>query len=396
MDFDFLDHQLLDSSRDAIKSFKSAVEQVRPSPREMEELCDGIRAYPHTAALKKDFTLSAVDGSGEFPVLQQDDIFLHFATAAGATYRTVSARQNKLISEHSVPPTSKQFVVLSDNDKLLRQSYLSFLRRSVDMDLPALVEGSDYCQVFGQFGKTIRSTDVTWRNISLSKASQVASHAYLLRSLAELAMAVRMLSQEPRYVLLDSSLVYFLLGDVIFLPELLKRYLICRANEQGTGVVALCKSHNIPNGNFIGRHARDELGMPGHWYLRLPSVALGEQTPAFLKGKEIPPKLSVSYLFKFEPTAFPMRIDVDAAWWNAHISGDEAKEQELFGNLDFTCHEVRSYGYPYPMHAAHRSASLTAQERKMLRDIVLQNAQHEGVGPMAFDVDPEELHMSGM
>ena len=29
MDFDFLDRQLLDSSRDAIKSFKSAVEQVR-------------------------------------------------------------------------------------------------------------------------------------------------------------------------------------------------------------------------------------------------------------------------------------------------------------------------------------------------------------------------------
>ena len=136
--------------------------------------------------------------------------------------------------------------------------------------------------------------------------------------------------------------------------------------------------------------------MPGHWYLRLPSSALGERTPAFLKGKEIPPKLSVSYMFKFEPIAFPMRIDVDAGWWTAHIGGDETKEQEFFGNLDFTCHEVRSYGYPYPMHAAHRSASLTAQERRMLRDIVLQNAQQEGVGPMAFDVDPEELHMSGM
>jgi hypothetical protein len=396
MDFDFLDRQLLDSSRDAIKSFKSAVDEVRPTPREMEKLCEGIRAYPHTAVLDEDFTLSAVDGSGEFPVLQQDDIFLHFATAAGATYRTVSARQHKLVSEHSVPPTSKQFVILSDNNEVLRSSYQSLLQRSLDLDLPDLVDGSDYCEVYGQFGNTLRPSQVTWRNISLSKASQVASHAYLLRSVAELGMAIRMLEQRPKYLLLDTSLVYFLLGETIFLPELLKRFLITQANELSTGVVALCKSHNIPNGNFIGRHAKEKLDMPGHWYLRLPSAALGEPTPTFLQGKEIPPKLSVSYLFKFEPTAFPMRIDLDAAWWSTHIGGDETKEKEFFGNLDFTCHEVRSYGYPYPMHAAHRSASLTGKERKMLRDLVLQNAQREGFGPLAFDVDPEDLHMSGM
>ena len=177
MDFDFLDRQLLDSSRDAIKSFKSAVDEVRASPQEMEQLCDGIRAYPHTAVLKEDFTLSAVDGSGEFPVLQQDDIFLHFATAAGATYRTVSAHQHKLVSKHAVPPTSKQFVVLSDNDRVLRQSYKAFLKRSVDMDLPELVEESDYCEVFSQFGNSIQHKDVSWRNLALSKASQVATHS---------------------------------------------------------------------------------------------------------------------------------------------------------------------------------------------------------------------------
>ena len=300
MDFDFLDRQLLDSSRAAIQSFKSAVEEVRPSPKEMEQLCEGIRAYPHTTSLREDFVLSAVDGSGEFPVLQQDDIFLHFATAAGATYRTVSARQHKLVSEHSVPPTSKQFIVLSGDNKLLRRSYQSFLQSSLGLDLSDMVDRSDYCAVYAQFGQTIRPSDVTWRNISLSKASQVASHAYLLRSIAELAMAIRMLEQQPRYLLLDTSLVYFLLGEMIFLPELLKRFLITRANEQGTGVVALCKSHNIPNGNFIGRHAKENLDMPGHWYLRLPSAALGEPTPTFLQGKEIPPKLSVSYLFKFD------------------------------------------------------------------------------------------------
>ena len=29
-------------------------------------------------------------------------------------------------------------------------------------------------------------------------------------------------------------------------------------------------------------------------------------------------------------------------------------------------------------------------------DIVLQNAQNEGVGPVNFEADPEQLHMGGM
>ena len=46
----------------------------------------------------------------------------------------------------------------------------------------------------------------------------MATHAYLLRSLAELGMAIRVLPQRPRYLLLDTSLVYFLLGESLYLP----------------------------------------------------------------------------------------------------------------------------------------------------------------------------------
>jgi hypothetical protein len=187
-----------------------------------------------------------------------------------------------------------------------------------------------------------------------------------------------------------------MLGEAIFVPELLKRYLITKANAQGTGVVALCKSHNIPNGDLIGRHAKDEMGFKDHWYLRLPSEALGESVPMFLEGREIPPKLSVSYLFKFHATTFPLRLDVDASWWKSAIGGDAMRERRFFADLDFTCHEVRSYGYPYPMHAAHRAASLTRQERKALKDILLQHAQREGLMRGAVATDPEQLHMAGL
>jgi hypothetical protein len=209
-------------------------------------------------------------------------------------------------------------------------------------------------------------------------------------------MAVRLLERRPKYLLLDTTLVYFLLGETPYLPEILKRYLICRANAQGTAVIALSKSHNIPNGDLIGRFVREKFGFKDHWHLRLPAEALGEAPLRFLKDKEVPPKLSVSYLFKFHATFFPMRIDVDAAWWRENINHDAEREAQLFRDLDYTCHDIRSYGYPYPLHAVHRSASLTKSEKKAIRDILLQNAQSEGILRGAFMSEPEEVHRGGI
>lgn len=396
MDFDFLNRQMLDVTRNAVVAFRNAIEGARPTDDELKALQAKVRAYPHTARLASEFVVAAVDGSGEFPVLQQDDIFLHFAIAAGAAYQTASTRQHKLTSVGSPLSMVKQFVLLTDDAKLAAVSYESYLKSVAGLELAELVNQSDYCNVYGQFGRKLSASQVTWGKVTMSKASQVASHAYLLRSLAELGMAIRMLEARPRYLLLDTSLVYFLLGEAVFLPEVMKRYLITKANAQGTAVVALCKSHNIPNGDLIGRHAKDELGLSDHWYLRLPSAALGEPTPQFLEGREIPPKLSVSYLFKFHATSFPLRVDVDAEWWRAAIGGDESKERAFFADLDFTCHEVRSFGYPYPMHAAHRAASLTRQERKALKDMLVQQAQKEGLLRGSVIADPEQLHMAGM
>jgi len=397
MDFDFLDRQLLNVTRDAVVQFKNVVEGARPNDKELRALCKRIRPYVHTKALELEFVVAAVDGSGEFPVLQQDDVFLHFAIAAGAAYRTDSHRQHKLSSLHALNPIFKQYVLLSDDSQVVIDNYKQYLHALTGLTLKDLVKESDYCEVFNRFSRDkLNPSQVMWERFPFAKASQVATHAYLLRSMAELGMALRMLQDKPRYLLLDTSLVYFLLGEQPYLPELLKRALITRAAQQGTGVVALCKSHNLPNGDLIARHAKDELGLKDHWYLRLPSEALGEPIPVFLQGREIPPKLSVSYLFKFHATSFPMRIDVDAQWWQQVIGGDETRERSFFNDLDFTCHEVRSYGYPYPMRAAHRSASLTRQERKLLKDVLLQHAQREGLMRGALAADPEELHMGGM
>lgn len=396
MDFDFLDRALLDASREAIQQFKVAIEGARPSDKELKSLGGRIRAYPHARNLPEDFRISAVDGSGEYPVLQQDDVFVHFATAAGVTYETHSARQNKIGAIPGVPPLLKCFILLRDQAKTISEGYKQFVETGMGLSLADLVGGSDYCDVFSQHGKTLKANQVSWQHLGFSQASQIATHAYQLRSLAELGMAIRLLEQQPRYLLIDTSLVYFLLGESVYLPEIFKRYLVNQGTAQGTGVVALCKSHNIPNGDLIGRFAKEEHGLNDHWYLRLPAASLGEAIPSFLKDKEIPPKLGVSYLFKFEATSFPMRIDLDAEWWRQNLNDDPAREERFFSDLDFTCHEVRSYGYPYPMHAAHRRASLTKQERNAVRDLLLQQAQREGLARGSVVQDPEAVHMGGI
>lgn len=396
MDFDFLDRNLLDASKEAIQRFKEALEGSKPSDKELEALGAKIRPYEHARTLPADFRISAVDGSGEYPVLQQDDVFVHFATAAGVTYETHTNRQSKIGAIDGVPPLLKRFILLRDEKKTLSEGYREFVEVGIGLKLKDLIEGSDYCQVYSAHGKGLSPAQVSWSSMGFSQASQIATHAYQLRSLAELGMAIRLLEKHPRYLLLDTSLVYFLLGESVYLPEIFKRYLVNQATAQGTGVVALCKSHNIPNGDLIGRIAKEEHGFKDHWYLRLPSSALGEPTPNFLKDKEIPPKLCVSYLFKFEATSFPMRIDLDVAWWSQNLADDPIKEARFFGDLDFTCHEVRSYGYPYPMHAAHRRASLTSQERKAVKDILLKQAQREGLARGSVVQDPEALHMGGI
>jgi len=397
MDFDFLSRDFVHTATDAIDAFRQAIEEVEPPEEDLEALCEGITTFQHSPRIEEDFVVAGVDGSGEFPILQQDDVFMHFTVSAGSVFETCTRRQHKMTARTLPGLMYTGLINLSDHGEGLIQGYHCFLQDLIHCGLKELRDGSDYCEVFSAEGpKTIRPADVTWENAAFSRASQVGTHAYLIRSLAELGMGVRALASQPKYLLLDTSLVYFLLGESIYLPELLKRYLICKANAQGTGVLGLCKSHNIPNGDLLGRRAKEQYGAAHHWFIRLPSEALGEKRPTFLLDREVPPKLGVSYLFKFHEMSFPMRLDVDAQWWREHLAGDPENEKRLFEELDYTCHDVRSYGYPYPLQSAHRQASLTRQERKAVKDILLQHAQREGILRGAFMRSQEEIHQAGV
>jgi hypothetical protein len=401
MNFDFLSRRFLDRAREGVTGFRRLVEEAEPDKIQLDGLLACVRAFDHTISLDREFRVAGVDGSGESPVLQQDDVFMHFVVAAGTIFQTASGRQHKLSFVALEDGIHADFVALRDEKIAVRAAYGEFLDRLVGMTPRSMAEQCDYIDVFNVATERahIHVGDVVLSNrrMAFPKASEIASNAYQIRSLAELGMAIRLLDHRPDYLLIDTSLVYFLLGESIYLPEILKRYLVCQATKKGACVIALSKSHNIPNGNLIARRVKEELGFPDHWYLRLPSESLGEPRLWWLEEKEVPPKLGVSYLFKFHTTDFPMRLDLDAGWWSKNVHGDEAAERRLFQNLDFTCHDSRSYGYPYPLSASHRRSALTKQERAALRDVVVHLAAEQGILRAGSNPrTPEMVHVGGI
>jgi hypothetical protein len=81
-----------------------------------------------------------------------------------------------------------------------------------------------------------------------------------------------------------------------------------------------------------------------------------------------------------------MRLDLDASFWEQQASGatDMTAARCLFGVLDYSSHDQRCYGYPYPIKAAHDRGSITEQERIVLRQQLIEAAVHAGMRRSSF------------
>ncbi len=158
--------------------------------------------------------------------------------------------------------------------------------------------------------------------------------------------------------------------------------------------MALSKSHGLPGIETLEVLARELSGlgdreMAEHWYLRIPTQAQDGWQMTLTGERRIPPVGAVSYLVRFHTNVPVLRIDMDRAYWATNIAGsgeDETQENErrLFEDLDYTSHDQRCFGYPYPIKAAHDRASLTKAERAALRKQVIDAAVHAGMRRSLF------------
>jgi hypothetical protein len=213
--------------------------------------------------------------------------------------------------------------------------------------------------------------------------NRVADH---LRGVAETSMGKLALGSDIplKYLIYDTTLT-LLLGSIDY-PVLMSSYLLrgtCRiAREQGTVVLGVSKTHTLPAGDKIARLARDIFGEDSHWFMRIP----GEKDPRgklrFTENRKIPPKLAVTYLFRFSDAMPVFRVDMDRLWWEEEIMDDPdgqiENEVKLFKEIEFISRNARWYGYPCPPAFAHVLSSVTHEERLMLEAKAIEIGKSSG------------------
>jgi len=153
MDFDFLSRNFVRTAAEAVEAFRRAIEEVEPPEADLEKLCEGVTRFDHCRELESDFVVAGVDGSGEFPILQQDDVFMHFAVSAGALFETCFKRQHKLSARTEAGTMFTGLINLRDYDDGVQSGYRKFLNQLVGFDLSELRDQSDYCDLYSSFGR---------------------------------------------------------------------------------------------------------------------------------------------------------------------------------------------------------------------------------------------------
>ena len=209
--------------------------------------------------------------------------------------------------------------------------------------------------------------------------------------------ALRLLESDRRldYLLMDTTFSLPLISSTNALfYEHLKRLCCVKARERGIGFFAISKSHGLPAMELLEKLAKD-IKNPGedktaeHWFLRIPEQGVDGWKLSLAEGRRIPPPGAVSYLVRFHRSTPVLRIDMDREYWKSNVKKENEEdtrraECKIFEDLDYTCHDQRVYGYPYPIKAGHDRASLTDMERVALRKQLIAAAIAEGMSPKLF------------
>ena len=354
-----------------------------------------IQFFQHTPTTRP-LTYTGVDGSGDYPLLTYADSFVYLTTAHATTYGT-HPLPGQGLKETRRSESVLNLAWLPGHYDVTRTETLAAFEHMTGESIADTVEQSDYRTLKTRYARL--SPDEIISRLVIPQASESGNHAIQLRTVGELAAALRALNTSPPDVLLyDSTLALPLFTSTasLFL-EHLKRRLCVAAREQGTALLAVSKSPGLPGVEDIERlallRAQADVSVDTttaeHWYLRLPIPGLDEWDFPPATGRTVPPPGAVSYLVRFHRNTPVLRVDLDQAYWQAHLlaeteSQTHAREQELFQDVDFASHDQRAYGYPYPLKAAHDHASLTGSERQAMRGQLIDAAVKAGMNRKLF------------
>jgi len=350
-----------------------------------QRILERIESFPHTTSVA-DLVVAGVDGSGDFPALSYADSFVYLSTAAAAVYH--SDTSSGLREPEGIEPLV-EFTWLPEDERQRSANLLASFERMAGRAVEDVVGSSDYLALKGSRASSAKGAVA---GLILPHAADAGNLAIQLRSVAELSAGLRALSAVPTrgLLLMDGTLSLPFVSRAVnsLFHEHLKRLLCVEARKAGIGAIWVSKSAGLSGESVLEELVREKLGADGrleHWFIRLSP---GVDFP-LLAGKRVPPAGAVSYLVRTHTRVPILRFDVDEIWWRERIlqaSPAETliEEQRLLGQLDFVGHDQRSYGYPYPIKAAHDRASLTKAERLALRKQLIDAAVLSGMRRSLF------------
>jgi hypothetical protein len=181
--------------------------------------------------------------------------------------------------------------------------------------------------------------------------------------------------------------------------EHLKRLCCVEARTRGVAFLTISKSHGLPAMDQIEALAAEVLGLRDgktaeHWFLRLPIPDQDPWTLSLTGDRQIPPVGATTYLFRLHRNTPVLRLDMDRRYWEANLKNNPAAEAALFGDLDYSSHDQRAFGYPYPIKACHDRARLSNAERDALKKQIIDAAVAQGMKRSLFrDVSSATGHV---
>jgi hypothetical protein len=377
----------IDSVASEMKSWEAA--NAIPDA-EAKIIKDSIQQFGHTISVDS-FVIAGVDGSGDYPSFTYADSCVYVASATGTAFKTSAVHgleeipllQNPVIEVIWLP---------GDRTEAAKRWDVAF-EALAGVPVASVIGGSDYRGLKRYLTGDKSSVSEIAAALIRPAGSDTSNVAIQLRSTAELGAALRMVisSAKCRYVINDTtfSLPMITRKELSLFYEHVKRLCCVEARKREITYAALSKSHGFRCMDLVESYAREALGLhhdesAEHWFFRLPIPGIDSWQFTPVEGRVVPPPGAVTYLFRLHRNTPVMRLDIDREWWEVRFRGDPAAEKQMFCELDYCGHDQRAYGYPYPIKACHDRVRLSEDERRALKNMIMEAAIAKGLPAHVF------------
>ena len=365
-------------------------EKERIDADELVRIRSSIRQFHHRSTFAEEYLIGGVDGSGDYPSLSYGDSFVSIANASGTVYLTDSSRG--LTEVASVADPNLELVWLPSDREEAEKFWHEAFANLAGATVGEVVARSDYIELKNKVCHYAHTGAGLIDSLLLPAASDVSNVGIQLRSTAELGAAFRLISHSTkcRFVLMDTTLALPMVSrrDLSLFYEHLKRLCCVTAREAGVVFLTISKSHSLPCIDTVEQLAAEVCGTGKkageHWFWRLPVPGVDDWKLSLVENRTIPPVGAVSYLVRFHANTPVLRIDMDRRFWEQRYQNDPAAEAEMFSQLDYSSHDQRAYGYPYPIKACHDRVRLSMAERSALKKQIIEAAVARGMKRALF------------